>query len=186
MLTVDEAAERLRVSRKAERGRAKRVGALAAAYQCTGWQSIGEISCRGYYTTSPAQHERGQMDTLPVCEVDRLQVGPMGVMLGATDAGGGAGMTLIIIPSVGEPSRGFARLPCYRSSVKRGRFVWACESSGYLTQYLSETGPQAQNALKREYLHAGGIGQSTALSQQRLDPCSTMGLGIDSQHGLGA
>ena len=40
------------------------------------------------------------MDSLPVCEVDRLQVGPVGVTLGATDNGGGAGMTLIIIPAV--------------------------------------------------------------------------------------
>jgi hypothetical protein len=40
------------------------------------------------------------MDGLPVCEVHRLQVGPLGLSLGDVDAGGGNGQGLIALPVV--------------------------------------------------------------------------------------
>jgi hypothetical protein len=40
------------------------------------------------------------MDTLPVCAVDGLQVGPMGLTIGEIDEGGSDGSGLAIIPAV--------------------------------------------------------------------------------------
>jgi hypothetical protein len=40
------------------------------------------------------------MDGLPVCEVHRLQVGPVGVTFGDIDAGGGDGSRLAMLPVV--------------------------------------------------------------------------------------
>jgi hypothetical protein len=40
------------------------------------------------------------VNRLPVCEVDRLGVGPVGLTIGTTDAGGGAGLALVVLPAV--------------------------------------------------------------------------------------
>jgi hypothetical protein len=66
-------------------------------------RSVGnrEAECRGHHSTVPgARQQGGHMDTLPVCEVDRLGVGPVGLTLGTTDAGGGAGLALVVLPAV--------------------------------------------------------------------------------------